>query len=607
MRRQKPGAACNLFKAHLEKGEQKGFLRKTNPFPSKVALNFTAVNPALTAPSANILTPASLVQEGSIQHENALNLSRTEIITPIKVEALDKLLIGYDPVEHRDLINGFRQGFRIGYAGPIISNRPPNLQSAIDNPEIVEEKIQNEVALRRVAGPFDHPPFRIFHASPVGFIEKKSGGQRFIQHLSFPRSGDSVNSGIPSAAKSVSYASFDEAVTMMIDADGNCVLVKTDIQEAFRLLPVHPDDRHLLGFIFKSKFYFDKCLAFGLASSCKIFERFSAAIQWIAMQRLAIPRVTHLLDDFLFALKSLAAGEAALSAFRKMANLIGLPLSEKKTVGPATSLPFLGIQLDSVEMSASLPADKLASTMTAIENMLSSEKTTLHELQSLIGLLNFVTSVVVPGRPFTRRLIDLTIGLKKPRHRRRVTSSVKADLLVWLHFLSDHNGKSLFLDERLRSCASAELVTDSSQSIGFGAILGTKWTQGTWEPRFRSKNICVLEFYPIVLGVHLWYNELKDSVVNFKTDNMALVSVINRQTSKHPELLGLLRLLVLLCLKHNILFRAEHIPGYLNGRADNLSRFQMNAFWSASNGLQLGMDESPTPVPPELHHRNWFR
>ena len=37
----------------------------------------------------------------------------------------------------------------------------------------------------------------------------------------------------------------------------------------------------------------------------------------------------------------------------------GVPLSEEKTIGPATRLDFLGIPLDSVSMEESLPLDKL--------------------------------------------------------------------------------------------------------------------------------------------------------------------------------------------------------------------------------------------------------
>ena len=62
------------------------------------------------------------------------------------------------------------------------------------------------------------------------------------------------------------------------------------------------------------------------------------------------------------------------------------------------------------------------------------KKVTLREIQSLNGLLNFACSVVVPGRAFLRRLIDLTKGVKSPHHFIRLSKSVKADLEIWQSF-----------------------------------------------------------------------------------------------------------------------------------------------------------------------------
>ena len=59
--------------------------------------------------------------------------------------------------------------------------------------------------------------------------------------------------------------------------------------------------------------------------------------------------------------------------------------------------------------------------------------------------------------------------------------------------------------------------------------------------------------------------------VVFFTDNAALVDIINKQSSKHKLIMALLRPLILFCLRHNIFFKARHVPGLQNSRAD-LSR-----------------------------------
>ena len=118
-----------------------------------------------------------------------------------------------------------------------------------------------------------------------------------IHHLSFPYGG-SVNDFIPSEFCSVHYASVDDAVRIIKLGTG-CTLAKTDVRSAFRIIPVHPDDYHLLGMKCRDKYYVDRSLPMRLASSCRSFERLSTAMEWAARNKLDIPHIIHILDDFL--------------------------------------------------------------------------------------------------------------------------------------------------------------------------------------------------------------------------------------------------------------------------------------------------------------------
>ena len=83
-------------------------------------------------------------------------------------------------------------------------------------------------------------------------------------------------------------------------------------------------------------------------------------------------------------------------------------MAPEKTVGPSTTLAFVGIQLDTALMEACLPQEKLDKCRELLSTFLRRRKVTLLEIQSLTGLLNFAYMVVVPGRAFLRRLIDLS-------------------------------------------------------------------------------------------------------------------------------------------------------------------------------------------------------
>lgn len=61
-----------------------------------------------------------------------------------------------------------------------------------------------------------------------------------------------------------------------------------------------------------------------------------------------------------------------------------------------------------------------------------------------MGLLNFTCLVVVPGRAFLRRMIDLTKGVKKPHHHIYLSRGAKLDVMLWLGFLEEFNGCSFF-------------------------------------------------------------------------------------------------------------------------------------------------------------------
>ena len=137
-------------------------------------------------------------------------------------------------------------------------------------------------------------------------------------------------------------------------------MAKTDIKSAFRIIPVHPLEYPLLGIKWPNEYYFDRCLAVGLKSSCAIFDKFSSSLEWLAMQHLHASAVLHILDDFLFIAPSRVKCSEDLHTFLDMCNFLGVPIAQDKTVGPNTTLQFAGIELDSVRQEARLPLDKLA-------------------------------------------------------------------------------------------------------------------------------------------------------------------------------------------------------------------------------------------------------
>ena len=388
-------------------------------------------------------------------------------VTPVKVYRLQHYLSGYPFAKRQYLLNGFTYGFSIQCSLSQSCLQSSNLKAALENPAAVKAKLAKELAAVRIVVPFGVPPFRDFLISPLGLVPKKTSSEfRLIHHLSFPR-GSSVNDGIPRALCSVNYTSADDAIKLVKPLGPGCYMAKTDIALAFRIIPIHPCDFHLLGIKWQGKYYFERCLPMGCSTSCSIFESFSTALEWIPKKLLGSQAIIHILDDFLIIASTESACRKQLHKLLALCDDLGVPIAEGKTFGPLTTLQFAGVTLDSITMQASLTEDKLAKCRDQLSSCYHMKRITLRDLQSLIGLLNFTCSVIVPGSAFLRQLIDLTKGLRNPRHFIRITKECKQDIKVWLSFLHQYNGKSLFLPDLWLTSRKLQLYTDAA---GFEAV-----------------------------------------------------------------------------------------------------------------------------------------
>lgn len=110
------------------------------------------------------------------------------------------------------------------------------------------EQITAEKAAGRLLGPLPRDQSARVHTSPLGLVPKshQSNKWRMICDLSSP-SGHSVNDGIPRDLCSLQYASVDDAVRVLQHLGRGAQLIKLDIQDAYRIVPVHPSDYSLLG------------------------------------------------------------------------------------------------------------------------------------------------------------------------------------------------------------------------------------------------------------------------------------------------------------------------------------------------------------------------
>ena len=101
------------------------------------------------------------------------------------------------------------------------------------------------------------------HTSPLGLVPKGhvAGQWWLIVDLSSLISS-SINDGIAKDLCSLRYASMDKALGLIQALGPGTQLVKMDLKEAYRVIPVHPDDNHLLTITWEGAVYVDHSLPF---------------------------------------------------------------------------------------------------------------------------------------------------------------------------------------------------------------------------------------------------------------------------------------------------------------------------------------------------------
>ena len=266
----------------------------------------------------------------------------------------------------------------------------------------------------------------------------------------------------------------------------------------------------------------------------------------------------HVIDDFLGINPPGDAAEEALSRFLALCDELGIPVALKKTE-KGFCMIFLGVELDTAKMQASLPEEKLCRLRAMLEKYSKAKSVTVRELQSLTGLLNFACSVVVPEKPFMRRMCLAFWKLHNPSpfKKLKVTRGMIRDMELWLVFLRGYNGISMFLPEQPIADHVVQLFTASSGQCGFGVVFGTHWCMGTWPEAWKKTNFLMRSMFPVLVAFKCFGPMMKNCKILMYFPHQILVKIVNAQSAKDPLLMHIVRSLVLVLLCNNIELVAE--------------------------------------------------
>ena len=496
------------------------------------------------------------------------------------------------------LLQGMQHGFRIGLqSAPQCRTAISNTPSARVNAMVVDQFIHDQITQGYMAGPF--PPHLCTNlvTSSMAVIPKKTPGKwRVIVDLSSPK-GTSVNDSIRRQYTHLAYSSVDDAAHVMHYLGKNSLMAKIDIKDAYRIIPVHPEDRPFLAVRWRDSVFVDCQLPFGLASAPAIFSAVGEALEWVLRQR-GVRAVIHYVDDFLL-LGTQDSSECQQALITTLATCeeLGVPIATNKTEGPSTAITFLGIELDSSTMSVSLPIDKLHKLRSLVDELIGAKVVRdMHKFESLLGHLVHAAKVCPLGNAFLNALFSLKATMK-PGQIRRLNLEARADLAWWKLLLDNWSGTSAQQFLLLRN-PDHHLYTDASGSWGCGGWAASQWFQVKWTPSLSLPTIALKELLPAVIAVAVWGPQWRGCLIVCHCDNAAVVTQINRLHARDPRASHMLRCLAFFQAVFECRLRATHIAGAANTGADRLSRNRVSSFLHAGSQYT----STPTQVPVQLLH-----
>ena len=476
------------------------------------------------------------------------------------------------------IIDYLKFGFPLGHDGVRGSSAlPKNHTGATQFPEQMEQMLEKELNSHAAIGPFNQVPFEKYALSPLNSVPKKdSAKRRLILDLSMPRN-NAVNESIDKdnymgETDKLMLPSVDKLVERVMQLGKNCKLFKVDLQRAYRQVYLDPKQINFLGYVYKGKFMFDCTLSMGSKSSTRCCQMVTTAVVFIYTKHgfFAI----NYLDD----LGSAETEEKAQEAYLHMKDLLiqfGLQEAHEKSVAPCTSMTFLGIEVNSVELSLKIPEVKWQEIQSLLKDWKGKKSASLKEVQSLAGVLNFACRCVVSGRIYLSRILNFLRQLPKVG-KRYVPESVKRDISWWIDFAPRFNGISLMM-ENSWSEVDQEFSSDSCLTGG-GAFMKGRFCHFKYPTEIQKLNLNInqLECMMVVIALKVWGNRLERKRLVINCDNMNSVLAINSGASRDLVLQNCLRELHVVQAQFSCTVKAKHISSEDNRISDSLSRWHLH-------------------------------
>lgn len=369
-------------------------------------------------------------------------------------------------------------------------------------------------------------------------------------------------------------------------------LWKSDIADAYRLLPMSPYWQLKQIITVDGKRYVDRNLAFGSSGSPGIFISFNSLVAWIAKYEKGIPYISNYVDDSsgcnlsgdtLFYAPYERHFPADQTRLLQLWDELGIPHKLRKQVS-GSPLTIIGIDVDPNQMTLTLPEparlrliDELTFWTTKPPKT-SSGSFKLKHWERLAGWFNWALNVYPLLRPALNNIYAKMGGKRNREQRVYINNAIRDDLTWALTHLKHSDGIHLFKSfSWAPSLADITIFCDACpEGLGFWYPV---LKEGYYAPTpvnvpsdviFYFESLCVLSAL-----VDVQTRVPRGSKILIYTDNANTVGIF-RSLRCLPPYNHLLKQAVDVMIQNDFSLRVLHIPGEDNVIADALSRVQFS-------------------------------
>ncbi len=336
-----------------------------------------------------------------------------------------------------------------------------------------------------------------------------------------------------------------------------------DLKDAYFHVSILLRHRPFLWFAFEGRAWQYRVLPFGLSLSPRVFTKVVEGA--LTPLREVGVRILNYLVDWLI----LAQSREQLGDHRDLVRVNW----EKSKLSPVQRISFLGVELDSVSMTARLMEERAQAVLNCLSSFRGRNVVPLKQFQRLLGHMASSAAVTPLGllhmRPLQHWLHSRVPRWAWSRGTLRVGISQQCcrSLSPWTYLAFLRAGVPL------EQVSWHTVVTTDASSTGWGATCNGQAASGLWTGPRLLWHINCLELWAVHLALRQFRPLLLGKHVLVRTDNTAAVSYINRLGGIWSHRMSQLACHLLLWSHTQFKsLRAVHIPGQLNRAADAFSR-----------------------------------